>query len=234
MIQTEDGAVVTDDLTSSQPQEKLTLQAALGMRANQSYLISQQNLVVEGVDDYWYITELSNLLVRSGQQGLPDDVMITAAGSASEVVHTATFMIGQDLHVVALFDSDNAGRKEEGKLRTKWITRYKNTKSTTLLLGDVLETTGDFMIEDLFAADYYLEKVKKSHTQKLKSKGKGPTDLKISDDGPLLTRLAKACKSIGIQFNKGSVAKLIRKDLVTMANINDLLASSITTEVSPA
>ena len=66
------------------------MQAALGMRAHQSYLVSENNLVVEGVDDYWTLTELSNVFERSGEEGIPEGVMITAAGSASEVVHVAT------------------------------------------------------------------------------------------------------------------------------------------------
>ncbi|MEQ1735469.1 MAG: AAA family ATPase, partial [Rhodoglobus sp.] len=62
--ETATGAVVTDDLTQTQPDAKLTLQAAMGMSGSQSYLVAQRNLVVEGADDYWLLSELSNLLVR--------------------------------------------------------------------------------------------------------------------------------------------------------------------------
>ena len=126
--QTELGAIVSDDLGGSQTDERLTLQAALGMSANQSYLVSKRNLLVEGVHDYWIITELSNIFEREERVCLPDDVLITAAGGASEIVPTATFMIGQELSIVALFDSDSAGRVAEGKLREKWITRLLTSK----------------------------------------------------------------------------------------------------------
>jgi len=218
-----DGAIVSDDLGASQPEEKLTLQAALGMRANQSYLVAERNLVVEGVDDYWILTELSNVLVRAGEDGLPDDVMTTAAGGASEVVHTATFMIGQQLQAVALFDSDEAGRREEEKLRTKWLTRYKQNRSETLLLGNAVNVTGrDFMIEDLFPEDYYVTKVRESHAQKLKVVGKQESDLMLSRGGPILPRVQQICDTLGVQFNKGSVAKLIRKDLIKISDVKDL------------
>src|SRR5258708_35224005 len=104
--QVKGAAEVSEDLSASGPDEKLTLQAALGMRANQSYLVADRNLVVEGADDYWIVTELSNLLIRAGTPGLPEDVMVTAAGHASDVVHLATVMIGQELVVVPLFDSE--------------------------------------------------------------------------------------------------------------------------------
>lgn len=56
-----DGAFVTEELMESQPESKFVLQAALGMSGSTSYLISSKNLVVEGVDDYWYITALSKI-----------------------------------------------------------------------------------------------------------------------------------------------------------------------------
>ncbi len=222
--QIDGAAVVSDDLGSSQREEKLTLQAALGMRANQSYLVAERNLVVEGADDYWLLSELSNLRERSGDEGLPEDVMITAAGGASDVVHVATYMIGQDLQIVALFDSDDAGRREEEKLRTKWLTRYKGTRSTTLLLGHVVGVDGqDFTIEDIFPPDYYLEKVRRSHANKLKAVGKNESDLLLhGTNGPILPRVQQGCDEQGIQFNKGSVAKLIRKELLSISDIKGL------------
>lgn len=238
--QTDDGAVISEDLGSSQPQEKLTLQAALGMRANQSYLVSDQNLVVEGIEDYWIVTELSNLLQRSGRAFIPSEVMVTAAGGASEAVPLSTFMIGQGLQVVTLFDSDNAGRTAEEKLRTKWIIRYKESKSCTYLLGDIIGSQGDFTIEDLFPAGYYLEKTRESHQRKLKGIGRDANDLNLSGQGTILERVERACNDLGIKFNKGSVAKLIRRDLIKMTKVDELQegvaekAEKLMTEITKA
>lgn len=77
--ETENGAKISDDLGESGPEEKLTLQAALGMTASQSYLVAQRNLVVEGVDDFIIITELSNLFERSCLKALADDVQLTTS-----------------------------------------------------------------------------------------------------------------------------------------------------------
>ncbi|MDG4604390.1 MAG: AAA family ATPase [Defluviicoccus sp.] len=227
VIRQEDYAgVVTSDFGASGPDEKLTLQAALGMKLNQHYLVAQRNLIVEGVDDAWIITELSNLLSRLGKQTLPDDVQITAAGGASEVVYMATLMIGQGLEVVALFDSDDAGRREENKLRTKWLLRYKDTKSSSVLLGDAIGTNGDVSIEDLFPEAYYLGKVEESH----KSKMENARVLKIEPrqgEGLMVNRIADGCKNSGIQFNKGAVANLIRKDLARKTDANASLNYTI-------
>ncbi len=121
------GTKVSSDLTQTQPEAKFVLQAALGMSGSTSYLLSQRNLVGEGVDDYWIITELSELLERSGMGGLPDDVFITPAGGASEAAYIATFMIGQKLDVVVLLDSDSAGENARDGLVKRWITRYSSS-----------------------------------------------------------------------------------------------------------
>ncbi len=223
--QTEQGAIVSDDLGDTQTDERLTLQAALGMRAHQSYLVSQRNLLVEGVHDYWIITELSSLFEREDGVCLPEDVMITAAGGASEIVPTATFMIGQGLNVVALFDSDSAGKEARDKLRKRWITRYKDARAETLLVGDLLGMPGkEATIEDLFPEDYYLEQVRASHETKLKSKGLTTDEITVSGSGPILPRLRQCFDKLQVDFNKGSAAKLIRRDLIRCKSIDTLPA----------
>ena len=221
--QTELGAIVSDDLGGTQTDERLTLQAALGMSANQSYLVSKRNLLVEGVHDYWIIIELSNIFEREGRVCLPEDVLITAAGGASEIVPTATFMIGQELSIVALFDSDSAGKVAEDKLRKKWITRYKNARAVTVLVGDALGMPGkEATIEDLFPEDYYMEKVRESHELKLKSKGFATDAITLNGSGPVLPRLHQCFDKLKVDFNKGSAGKLIRRDLIRCKSVDTL------------
>ena len=165
--ETEDGIVVTTDFTES-PQAKLVLQAALGMNASQSFLITNRNLVVEGVDDYWVITELSNLLQQDGKEGMPEDVLITPGGSASTAVHVATFMIGQKLNVVALFDSDDEGRWAKEKLVHSWLTQYTTSHTKAILLGDAVDACGDFALEDLFPEDFITDILRKLITSNLR------------------------------------------------------------------
>ena len=223
--QTERGAIVSDDLGGTQTDERLTLQAALGMSANQSYLVSKWNLLVEGVHDYWIITELSNIFEREGRVCLPEDVLITAAGGASEIIPTATFMIGQELNIVALFDSDSAGKEAEEKLRKKWITRYKDARAVTLLLGDALEMPSkEATIEDLFSEVYYVEKVRESHALKLKSKGLETDAVTLYGSGPVLPRLHQCFDKLKVDFNKGSAGKLIRRDLIGCTSVDTLPA----------
>ena len=207
--ETEDGIVVTTDLTESSPEAKLVLQAALGMNASQSFLVAERNLVVEGVDDYWVLTELSNLLKRSGEQGLPEDVLITPGGGASQSVPVATLMIGQDLGVVALFDSDGAGRDAYDKLVKNWLEHYKKDRTEILLLGEAVDADGDFELEDIFSEDFMKEIVKETYSRELAHAG--VDEIILQGEGMLWDRIESFLKGKGIKANKGSIAKTVAK-----------------------
>jgi hypothetical protein len=79
-------------------------------------------------------------------------------------VYRATFMVGQGLDVVALFDSDDEGRAQEAVLRTEWLPHYKDAHSSTVLLGAALEQTGDVGIADLLSERHYLRKAHERST----------------------------------------------------------------------
>ncbi len=225
--ESEMGTVVSDDLTVSQPEAKFVLQAALGMSGSTSYLLAERNLVVEGVDDYWLLTELSRLLRQADDSHLADDVFVTPAGGASEAGYIATIMIGQGLDVVVLLDSDTAGDTTKEKLVKRWLTRYKSRKSDVLSLGEVVGKMGqEFSVEDLFPDTFYLDRVRKVYAKQLTVEGQA--DLMLQGSGQLCKRVERAFEALGIAFNKGSVAKVLRSDLAKMANATELPAETRT------
>lgn len=215
------GVAVTEDLTRSQPEGKFVLQAALGMSGSTSYLVADRNLVVEGADDFWILTELSGLLKRSGDPSLPDDVLITPAGGAAEAGYIATFMIGQKLKVAVLLDSDKAGDDTRDKLVKRWLTRYHSSPAHVLSLGECVGKVGvEFSIEDLFPEDCYLERVKRIYGKQLTVAG--VENLVLNGSDQLSKRVERALEQHGITFNKGSVAKVLRSELSRLGNVSDL------------
>ncbi len=220
LSEAENGSFVTDDLTQTQPEAKFVLQAALGMSGSSSYLVAQRNLVVEGVDDFWIITELSRLMTATGEVGLPDDLFITPAGGASEAVYITTFMVGQKLYVVALFDSDKAGFDARDSLVKKWLTKYQPNYAKVLNLGECVGVSREFSIEDIFPKEFYLEKVQKVYKKELLAAGREGLNLIGNDQ--LCKQTERALEECGIKFNKGSVAKVIRSTLSGMKTANDL------------
>ena len=218
--ETEDGIVVTTDLTESPPEAKLVLQAALGMDASQSFLVADRNLVVEGVDDYWILTELSNLLQPDGKEGLPEDVLITPGGSASTAVHIATIMIGQNLDVVVLFDSDDEGRRAQEKLDRNWLTQYNKTQTKTMLLGNAVDASGDFALEDLFPEEFIVDIVKEVYKRELAAAD--VDEITLQGEGILWQKIKRFMKDKGIKINKGPIAKRLRNKLSSMKDISEL------------
>jgi energy-coupling factor transporter ATP-binding protein EcfA2 len=212
----DNGIDVTTNLVKNTSDARLVFQTALGMDASQSFIVADRNLVVEGVDDYWILTELSNLLQRDKTDGLPEDVHITPGPSASEAVRVATFMIGQNLDVVALFDSDKAGQDAKDLLVKQWITGYKKESHTdAILLGGAVGVDGDYALEDLFTEDFYMECVKKTYQD--------VNEITLQSEGMLWKRVEGALKEKGIKKpNKGSVAKRLRNRLSNMKDASDL------------
>ena len=219
--ETENGIVVTTDFIESPPEAKFVLQAALGMDASQSFLVADRNLVVEGVNDYWVLTELSNLLQQDGKDGCPRDVLITPAGSASTVVHIATIMIGQNLDVVALFDSDDEGQRAQGKLDHNWLTRYKGTQTKTLLLGNAVGACGDFALEDLFPENFITDIVKEVYSGQLVAAG--VDEISLLGEDTLWRKIKRFMEDRGIEeINKGPIAKQLRNKLSEMKDVSKL------------
>ncbi len=72
--------------------------------------------------------------------------------------------------VVTLFDSDKEGRTQEERPKNKWLTRYKNSKSSTAFIGNLVghDDKEDFALEDLFPEYYYLKKFQESHKKEIK------------------------------------------------------------------
>jgi hypothetical protein len=138
----------------------------------------------------------------------------------------ATFMVGQGPKVVALFDSDSEGRAQEERLRTKWITRYKESRSSSVVIGVAVGVSGEFAIEDLFAENYYEKMANEAHKSKLAQVGQA--SIPLIGTGLIVDRVSRGCERIGIKFNKGLVAKLIRRDLSTLHDLSSVDTQTIT------
>lgn len=215
------GIVVTTDLTESSPEARFVLQAALGMDASHSLLIADHNLVVEGVHDYYILAGLSNLLKRNGKDGLLEDVRITPGPSASEAINIAALMIGQNLDVVVLFDSDDEGRKSRDKLLKTWLLGYTDKHTKALLLGDVVGVDCDFELEDIFTEDFMKEIVKKTYGRELANAG--VDEIVLEENGMIWDRIESFMKKHNInKINKGSIAKRLRDKLNKMKDLSEL------------
>jgi hypothetical protein len=126
--------------------------------------------------------------------------------------YLVSFLIGQGLEVVAMFESDSKGRAEEEKVRTKWIPQFKDTRSSTVLLGDALGLPGDISIEDMFTDKHYLSKATEVHAIAMQRAGAKTITLPTGQ-GTLLERVANGFANAEVKFDKDAVSRLIRRQL---------------------
>ena len=103
------GTKVHSEIVADDPASLLPLQEALGYGLAQSLFAQQENLVLEGLTDHWYVDATSQLLRDANVVNLNEKIALVAAGNAGKVVYYATILHAQKLKVAALLDSDAAG-----------------------------------------------------------------------------------------------------------------------------
>ena len=103
------GTKVHTSVTASDPAALLPLQEALGYDLAQSLFAQRRNLVLEGLTDYWYLDATAQLLRDANLADLNERIALLPANTAGKVVYFATILHANNLKVVALLDSDNAG-----------------------------------------------------------------------------------------------------------------------------
>lgn len=186
----ERGSVVVNEAGRvTDPDTLFPLQAALGYDIAQSLFIGDDNVLVEGVSDFLYITAISNHLARIGRASLRESCRILPAGGAANIPAFIA-LIGTKLDVVVLLDGNSdrqridmtitQGRLDPVKVLT--MNSYSNIKGAD--------------IEDLFTVDEYLAIYNECFDKSLKS-----SDLK--GDDRVVKRIAR---HEGAEFNHGVVA----------------------------
>jgi hypothetical protein len=223
--ESEQGPVVTESL-NTEPDAKLVLQAALAIAGRTSYSAVEQNLVVEGIDDYWILTALSDLSLRSNKQGLPPDLLLTPSGGLDQLIYITTFMVGQNLEVVALFDTDKVATAARDQFDRNWLSRYRDQKASTLSFGPAVGLLDrEFSIEDLFPEDFYISCVDEVYGRQLGTQRVNLKSLPRGDQ--LVKRVEKLFETASLPFNKTAVSKVLCKKIRGMKSVSELRSTTV-------
>lgn len=201
-IAQEEGTTVTNDPTGDS-MTLFPLQAALGYDITQTLFVGPQNLVVEGVSDYWYLSTVSeHLTERVEGPRLPPGMVITPAGGAQKVSYMVALLASQNLKVIVLFDDEPQARNAaEDLLRNKLI-RDENL----VFVADafVAPPSGGADVEDLIDPEVFRRLVEDSYARELEGK-----DLVLNDRIPrIVKRYEEAFRTLGMNFHKTRPAKL--------------------------
>ena len=208
------GTTVSADFYVADELAWFPLQAALGLSISQSLFVGPYNLVVEGVTDFWFLSTMATILRSEGRSSLDERIVVTPAGAATKAAYVATMLLGQQLNVVVLLDSDPEGERAAEGLIKKWIIEDKHI----LLIGQILGRDGESTLEDMFSDEFYLKFVNDAFHKELKNL---PITLdEVGECGQIVKRIERAFVARGLPlnsenkaFNKGRVAKRLMTEL---------------------
>lgn len=200
-IDAENGTTVTNNPTGDE-RTLFPLQAALGYDLTQTLFIGEQNLIVEGVSDFWYLSSISDYLNDQNGSGFPPELVLTPAGGAQRVSYMVALLTSQRLRVLVLLDDEQQARNAGEELVKSKLTRDENVVFTSEAFD--APPTGGADVEDLLDPDVFHRLVEETYMEELEGK-----TLSLNSQIPrIVKRYQEAFKMIGLTFNKTRPAKL--------------------------
>jgi len=160
------------------------LQAAAGYAMVRGLFQCKQNVLVEGMSDYYYLHSLSQQCRNTKRNSLPETIYITPCGGTKNVGYMASLFLGQEVRPIVLLDGDDAGRVRRDALMKEL---YSSHGSAILMLDEALGRNEENVeIEDILGEEIIMEAVNLTISKKLKltatdrSKGSLPKQIKAA------------------------------------------------------
>lgn len=206
-IAEEVGTTVTND-PSGDPRTLFPLQAALGYDLAQSLFIGHNNLVIEGVTDFWIMSAVSTYMYEKGQEALSDSLILTPAGGAQKVSYMVALLTSQSLNVLVLLDTERDSKATKDELLKAKLIRDKNV----VFVSEAFPSQpSEADIEDLLDPEVYEALVRESYKTELKGK-----ELKLNGNIPRIARrIDTALADLGISFHKTRPTRLFLKKMAS-------------------
>ena len=105
------GGIVSSDIHVTDSDTVFPLQGALGYDLAQHLFLGPNNLVVEGVSDYLYLSIMSSYLIENTREGLDGRWTLMPVGGADAVPTFVALLGGKKLDFTVLVDSRREGIK---------------------------------------------------------------------------------------------------------------------------
>ncbi|CAN7454055.1 AAA family ATPase [Pararhizobium sp. LjRoot235] len=201
-ISQEGGTTVTDTPTGD-TRTLFPLQVALGYSLSQSLFVGTDNLVVEGVTDYWILSSVAEFLSNLGKPSLPREITITPAGGAQKVSYMVALLSSEKLRVVVLLDDEKQSRATRDELVKARLIRDDAVLFASTAFPDTAPPSQSD-IEDIIDPAVYEALIRESYSKELEGK-----KLALNTHMPrIVKRFEEAFAAVGLDFNKTRVARL--------------------------
>ncbi|WP_422364575.1 AAA family ATPase [Pyruvatibacter mobilis] len=206
-IAEEAGTTVSNDPTGD-ARTLFPLQAALGYDLAQSLFVGPNNLVVEGVTDFWVLSAVSAHLNDKGKVGLDERLTITPAGGAQKVHYMVALLTSEQLKVIVLFDDEKDAKATRDDLVKGKLIRSDNV----VFASEAFETPpAEADIEDILDPEIYEALVLEAYAKELKGK-----KLELNTHIPRIARRFEAAfEALSIDFHKTRPTRLFLQKMAT-------------------
>lgn len=206
-IAEEEGTTVSND-PNGDARTLFPLQAALGYDLAQSLFIGPNNLVVEGVTDFWILSAVSAYLNDQGKAGLDERLTVTPAGGAQKVHYMVALLTSEHLKVLVLFDDE-----KDAKATRDDLVKGRLIRSDSVVFAseafEVPPTEAD--IEDILDQAVYEALVHEAYAKELKGK-----KLELNAHIPRIARRFEAAfGSLSIGFHKTRPTRLFLQKMAS-------------------
>jgi AAA ATPase domain len=206
-IAEESGTTVTNDPTGD-ARTLFPLQAALGYDLAQSLFIGPNNLVVEGVTDFWIMSAVSAYAADKGRMSIDSTLTMTPAGGAQKVSYMVTLLTSESLNVLVLLDTERDSKATKDELLKAKLIRDRNV---VFVSEAFVPPPNEADIEDMLDPAVYETLVRESYAAELKGK-----TLTLNVKIPRVAkRMEAALADLGIPFHKTRPTRLFLKKMAS-------------------
>jgi energy-coupling factor transporter ATP-binding protein EcfA2 len=218
---TQDGGTTVTDTPTGDSRTLFPLQMALGFSLSQSLFVGSDNLIVEGVTDYWILSSISAYLHSIGKTGLPKTMTITPTGGAQKVGYMVALLTSERLRVLVLLDEEKQARATRDELVKTKLIRDDGVLFVSSAFTES-ERPNEADIEDLLDATVFDTLVRETYKSELTGK-----ELALNANIPrIVKRYEAAFSAIGLEFYKTRPARLFLSKIAKEPN-NVLPAQSV-------
>lgn len=201
------GTTVTNDPTGDS-RTLFPLQAALGYDLAQSLFVGPNNLIVEGVTDFWIISAVSAYISEKGKTALSPALTMTPAGGAQKVSYMVALLTSESLNVLVLLDTERDSKATKDELLREKLIRDQNVVFVSEAFAP---SPKEADIEDLLDPAIYEALVRESYSKELKGK-----TLKLNANIPRIAkRIEAGLTDLGIPFHKTRPTRLFLKKMAS-------------------
>jgi hypothetical protein len=201
------GTTVTNDPTGD-ARTLFPLQAALGYNIAQGLFIGSNNLVVEGVTDFWILSTVSAYLADRGKTSLNQELTITPVGGAQKVSYMVALLTSEEQNVLVLLDQEKEAEATKDYLvKSKLIAEQNVVFVSEAFAAAPMQAD----VEDMLDPATYEALVRESYANELAGK-----KLVLNASLPRIAKRFEAgLKALDIKFYKTRPASLLLKKMTS-------------------